>query len=86
MSQNDRMTFTYKQGQYLAFIYYYIKIHQCPPSEADMQRNFKTTPPTVHNLIVRLEKKGLIEKRPDLARSIKVLLSEDEIPQLNKDY
>jgi repressor LexA len=76
------MTFTHKQGQYLAFIYYYIKLNQRPPSEADMQRYFKTTPPSVHNMIVRLEKKGLIEKRPDLPRSIKLLLPEAEIPEL----
>jgi len=27
--------FTGKQGQYLAFIYYYSKIHGTPPAEAD---------------------------------------------------
>jgi hypothetical protein len=30
--------FTEKQGQYLAFIYYYTKINGQPPAEADMQR------------------------------------------------
>ncbi|MEZ4737235.1 MAG: hypothetical protein R3E79_59905 [Caldilineaceae bacterium] len=34
-----------KQGQYLAFIYYYTKINGQPPAEADMQRYFRTTPP-----------------------------------------
>ncbi len=29
--------YTVKQGQYLAFIYYYTKIHGCSPSEADLR-------------------------------------------------
>ena len=29
-------TYTETQGQYLAFIYYYTKIHGIPPAEADM--------------------------------------------------
>ena len=32
------------QGQYLAFIYYYTKIHGVPPAEADIQRYFQTQP------------------------------------------
>ena len=35
--------FTGKQGQYLAFIYYYSKIHGMPPAEADFQRYFRVT-------------------------------------------
>jgi hypothetical protein len=30
--------FTAKRGQYLAFIYYYSKIHDIPPAEADFRR------------------------------------------------
>ena len=37
--------FTDKQGQYLAFIFYYTKIHGCAPAEADMQQYFKVSPP-----------------------------------------
>ena len=37
------MKFTQKQGQYLAFIYNYTKIHVRPPAEADMQRYFRVT-------------------------------------------
>jgi hypothetical protein len=40
--------YTEKQGQYLAFIYYYTKIHGRPPSEAEIQGYFGVTPPTVH--------------------------------------
>jgi len=36
------------QGQYLAFIHAYTKIHGVAPAEADMQRYFRVTPPSVH--------------------------------------
>jgi len=39
--------YTAKQGQYLAFIYYYTKIHGQPPAEADLQRYFKVSPPSI---------------------------------------
>ena len=35
--------FTAKQGQYLAFIYNYTKIHRCPPAESDLQYYFLST-------------------------------------------
>ena len=41
-------TYTARQGQYLAFIYYYAKLHRQPPAEADMQRYFQVSPPAVH--------------------------------------
>ena len=50
--------FTAKQGQYLAFIYYYSKIHGTPPAEADFQRFFRVTPPVVHQMIKTLEARG----------------------------
>ena len=74
--------YTSKQGQYLAFIYYSTKLNGYPPAEADMQRYFKTTPPTVHSMVVQLEKKGFIEKKPNAPRSIKLLLSREELPDL----
>jgi repressor LexA len=56
--------YTEKQGQYLAFIYYYTKINGRPPAEADMQRYFRTSPPTVHQMVLTLEEKGLISRVP----------------------
>ena len=53
-----------KQRQYLAFIYYYTKIHRQAPAEADMQSYFQVSPPAVHQMILSLEKLGLIEKIP----------------------
>ena len=46
--------FTEKQGQYLAFIYAYTEIHGAPPAEADIQRFFRVTPPTVHQMVKTL--------------------------------
>ena len=74
--------YTKRQGQYLAFIYYYTKIHGCPPAEADMQRYFKVSPPSIHQMVLTLEKKGLIEKVPYQARSIRLLLGREELPEL----
>lgn len=74
--------FTDKQGQYLAFIHAYLKLHRRPPAEADMQAYFGVTPPSVHRMIVELERKGLIRRQPRQARSIELLIHPDAIPML----
>ncbi len=74
--------YTQTQGQYLAYIYYYTKIHGVPPAEADMQRYFKVSPPAVHNMIITLEKRGFITRTPGASRSIQLLLSRDDLPDL----
>ena len=43
--------YTRTQGQYLAFIHYYTKIHGVAPAEADLQRYVQTSPPSIHNAI-----------------------------------
>jgi DNA-binding MarR family transcriptional regulator len=75
-------TYTETQGQYLAYIYYYTKIHGVPPAEADIQRYFKVSPPAVHNMIVTLEKRGFIRRTPGASRSIRLLLSRAVLPDL----
>jgi Mn-dependent DtxR family transcriptional regulator len=74
--------FRRKQGQYLAFIHYYTKIHKRPPAEADMQRYFKVSPPSVHQMILGLEARGLIARTPGQPRSIRVLIPSDILPEL----
>jgi DNA-binding MarR family transcriptional regulator len=74
--------YTDKQGQYLAFIYYYGKIHGRAPAEAEIQRYFRTSPPAVHQMILTLEARGLIERTPRQARSIRLLIPPDELPNL----
>lgn len=75
-------TFTTKQGQYLAFINAYIKLNRRPPAEADMQRFFRVTPPSVHRMVVELERLQLIRRQPGVARSIELLVVPDQIPAL----
>jgi len=75
-------TYTTKQGQYLAFIYYYTKINRQAPAEADMQHYFQVTPPTVHQMVLMLEQLGFIARVPGQARSIQVLLPPDQLPPL----
>ena len=62
--------FTDKQGQYLAFIYAYSRIFRQPPAEADMQRHFQVSPPSVHQMVLTLERAGLIRRTAGVARSI----------------
>jgi len=75
-------SFTDKQGQYLAFIDAYTRVHGRAPAEADMQRHFGVTPPSVHQMVLTLERAGLIRRQPGLARSIQVLVDPDRLPRL----
>lgn len=77
--------FTEKQGQYLAFIYYYTKVNGRPPAETDMQRYFRVTAPSVHQMVVTLESKGFIERTPGQGRSIRVLIPRELLPDLEYD-
>jgi Mn-dependent DtxR family transcriptional regulator len=74
--------FTEKQGQYLAFIYAYTRVLGRPPAEADIQRYFRVTPPTVHQMLLTLERVGLIRRKPGVARSIELLVSPESLPVL----
>jgi len=74
--------FTTKQGQYLAFIQAYIKLNRRAPAETDMQRYFRVTPPSVHRMVVELERLALIRRQPGIARSIELLVPPALIPAL----
>jgi DNA-binding MarR family transcriptional regulator len=73
--------FTEMQGQYLAFIYTYSHMRR-PPAETDMQRHFQVSPPSVHRMIVTLERNGLIRRQPCVARSIQILVAPEDLPIL----
>jgi DNA-binding MarR family transcriptional regulator len=75
-------SFTAKQGQYLAFMYAYTRVNGRPPAEADLQRYFGVTPPSVHQMVLTLERAGLIRRRPGVARSIEVLVAPERLPIL----
>lgn len=82
MSSSSARRFTEKQGQYLAFISTYTVLNRRPPAEADFQRFFQVTPPAIHQMIVELERHGLISRVPGQPRAIKVTLPDDELPRL----
>lgn len=82
MSRNSSPRFTEKQGQYLAFIHTYVLLNRQPPAEADFQRYFQVTPPTVHQMIIELERRGLISRIPRQPRSITLLLAAEDVPHL----
>jgi hypothetical protein len=79
---DTKAQYTLKQGQYLSFIYYYTKIHGIPPSEADMQRYFRVSPPTVHQMILTLEARGFIERVPRTPRSVRLMIPRSDLPDL----
>ncbi len=84
MANPSSPRFTDTQGQYLAFIHAYALVNGRPPAEADMQRFFAVTPPSVHNMIKELERRGLITRVPRQPRSIAVSVPEDELPRLRQ--
>jgi hypothetical protein len=75
MSGRPKPSFTSKQGQYLAFIDAYTRVHRRPPAEHEMQRHFGVAPPSVHQMILTLERAGL-------PRSIEVLVPPEDLPVL----
>ena len=77
-------TATHRQGQFLAFIHLYRQLHRRAPSEAEMLQFFQVTPPSVHSMVVKLHELGLIEREPGVARSIRVVVPEDQIPPLEE--
>lgn len=74
--------FTERQGKYLAFIDTYTKLHGRPPAQTDIQRHFKVSPPSVHQMILTLERRGLLRRTPGQARSLEVLVPSEELPSL----
>jgi len=69
-------TFTPKQGQL------YTRRHRRPPAEADIRQYFCVTPPSVHQMVLTLERAGFIRRQPGVARSIEVLLDPKLLPEL----
>ena len=74
--------FTERQGQYLAFIHAYTKVNGRPPAQTDMQRFFAVTAPTVHQMVLNLERRGLLRRTPGQARSLEILVAPEDLPVL----
>lgn len=75
---------TKRQGQFLAYIHQYGLIHGCAPAEADMQQYFQITPPSVHSMVLTLERRGFIARLFGQARSITLLAPPESLPPLKR--
>jgi len=80
--RSSAQAFTEKQGQYLAYIHAYTRLHRRPPAEADMQQYFRVSPPSVHQMVLTLERAGFIRRKPRVARSIEMLIDPEHLPDL----
>jgi aminoglycoside 6'-N-acetyltransferase I len=63
---------TARQAEFLAFIARYVDLYGRAPAEADMVRHFKISPPSVHAMVLTLERRGFIAREPGQARSIRL--------------
>jgi Mn-dependent DtxR family transcriptional regulator len=85
-SPHVRPGFTPRQGQYLAFIHAYRRLHGRAPAEADFQRFFRVSPPSVHQMILKLEQAGLISRQPGVARSIILTVDPKALPEMESRH
>ncbi len=76
--------FTPRQGQFLAFIHLYRKLHRRGPAETDLTAFFRVTPPSVHAMVLKLVELGLVTREPGVARSVQVAVPVDRLPDLGE--
>ena len=81
-SPSPRAKFTPRLGQVLAFIHLYTVLNRRPPAEMDIAVRLGVTPPSAHGMVITLERKGLIERQPGVARSIRLRIDPQELPPL----
>jgi len=81
LSRSEK-SFTAKQGQYLAYIHLYTRLHRRPPAETDMQEYFRVSPSSVHQMVLTLERAGFIRRQPRTPRSIELLVDPNQLPDL----
>ena len=75
---------TERQGQFLAYIHQYGLVNGCAPAEADMERYFQITAPSVHSMVLTLERRGFIRRVPGQARSITVIVPPESLVPLKR--
>ncbi len=78
----DFPIWTDRQGQFLAFIRAYTLVNGLAPAEADIQRFFGISAPSVHSMVKRLDEAGLITRVPGKGRSISLLVPPENLPTL----
>jgi len=65
---------TQRQLEYLAFIAKYMGRFGIAPAEADIQRHFLVSAPSVHQMMQTLERRGFITRLPGVARSTRICI------------
>ncbi len=65
---------TTRQREYLEFITKYIGRFGRSPAEADIQRHFLISAPSVNHMVQGLERRGFIERQAGMPRSIRVVV------------
>jgi DNA-binding MarR family transcriptional regulator len=83
---DSRREFSAREGQYLAFIHAYTNVNGRPPAQADMARFFRVTPPTVHQMILTLEKARFLSRQPASPRAIVVLVDPAKLSALEPGF
>lgn len=79
---NADMKFTRRQGEYLSFMHQYRLVQGRSPAESEIANFIGVSAPSAHQMIVSLERKGLISRIPGVARSIRVLVDPRRLPSL----
>jgi hypothetical protein len=73
---------TPRQGQFLAFIHLYRKLHRQGPSEQDMALYFGVKPAGVRAMLAKLKELGLVNEKAGDPRSLRVSSPKGDIPAL----
>jgi repressor LexA len=81
-NSGSKARFTQTQGRYLAFIHRYMSKYGVAPAEADIQRHFLVSAPSVNAVMQTLTRRRLISRVPGKARSIQLLVPPEELPRL----
>ena len=69
------------QGRYLAYIHAYTEGFGLPPAESEIAAAIGVSPPSAHQMMKTLERKGFIRRQPGVPRSIEILVADDAIPK-----
>jgi hypothetical protein len=59
-----------------------IVAHHQSSAETDMQQYFRVSPPSVHQMVLTLERQGFIRRQPRTPRSIELLVDPKQLPEL----
>src|SRR4051812_42743573 len=68
------------------FIHAYRRLHGRAPAETDIQRFFQVSPPSVHQMLLTLERAGLISRQPGVARSVTLAIDPQWLPELHSRF